>query len=419
MLRSYCLGSIGTLFLAVVGAALNAQEETQTFDSAESAEAAGWIFNEEAQNPERDCDGCETDLGWKDSNEAGGDAAGEGGGLLHRSFGLPIGFYADTTIGELTLDMPFSAKGKVGLANIDFDGHAYLGFFNAETLLDDPFDFGAEVAFCIAEPGGGVAPNFRWGHLFTSDDLAIDHSNTEFLDGIPDGESVDFEVSYDPEEGDGAFIFSIGDEPEVEFLLDEFQREAGATLNAFGIFTSIHGGSARPDSMEIFIDDVTYTSLAAPPVLEGDFNNNGELDAEDIDLLSKEVVAGTNEPGFDLNSDALVNEADRKVWVGDLKNTWFGDANLDGEFNSGDFVAVFTAGQYEDDEVGNSGWATGDWSGDMEFDSADFVVAFTEGGYEMGPKPAVAAVPEPTAAFALLIGCCCLALAQRYDRRRR
>ena len=80
-------------------------QETQTFDSEASAASSGWIANEEGQNPDRDCDGCETDLGWKNSNFAGGVAAGEGGGLTHRSGGLPIGFYADTTIGELTLDM--------------------------------------------------------------------------------------------------------------------------------------------------------------------------------------------------------------------------------------------------------------------------------------------------------------------------
>lgn len=40
----------------------------------------------------------------------------------------------------------------------------------------------------------------------------------------------------------------------------------------------------------------------------------------------------------------------------DLKNTYFGDATLDGEFNSGDFVAAFTAGQYEDALPGDSTW---------------------------------------------------------------
>ena len=53
-----------------------------------------------------------------------------------------------------------------------------------------------------------------------------------------------------------------------------------------------------------------------------------------------------------------------------------GDANLDGFFNSTDFVNIFAAAQYEDGIPGNSTWETGDWNGDSEFTSSDFVVAF-------------------------------------------
>ena len=69
--------------------------------------------------------------------------------------------------------------------------------------------------------------------------------------------------------------------------------------------------------------------------------------------------------------------------------TRIGDSNLDGEFNSSDFVSVFKAGLYESD--GGATWMTGDWDGDGRFDSSDFVLAFSDGGYEQGP---VAVVPE-------------------------
>jgi hypothetical protein len=80
-----------------------------------------------------------------------------------------------------------------------------------------------------------------------------------------------------------------------------------------------------------------------------------------------------------------------------LKKTWFGDSNLDGEFNSSDFTSVFQAAQYEDGVVQNSTWSTGDWNGDHEFDSGDFILAFQSGGYENGPRPAIGNVPEPSA----------------------
>jgi hypothetical protein len=145
----------------------------------------------------------------------------------------------------------------------------------------------------------------------------------------------------------------------------------------------------------------------------GDFNGDGVLDASDIDLLSAEVRAGTNTASFDLNNDGVVNNDDRIVMVESLLGTFFGDSNLDGEFNSGDFVTVFTAGEYEDGISSNSTWATGDWNGDGEFDSSDFVTAFTTGGYEQGPRAAVAAVPEPASFGTFLVALGMLAISRR------
>ena len=87
------------------------------------------------------------------------------------------------------------------------------------------------------------------------------------------------------------------------------------------------------------------------------------------------------------------------MWVYDLKNTYFGDANLDGKFDSGDFVEVFIPGKYETEE--EALWNEGDWTGDMVFDTGDFVFVFAEGGYEEGLKDGVKAVPEPTGSLLL------------------
>ncbi|MCA9172511.1 MAG: dockerin type I repeat-containing protein [Planctomycetales bacterium] len=95
--------------------------------------------------------------------------------------------------------------------------------------------------------------------------------------------------------------------------------------------------------------------------------------------------------------------------------TWFGDANLDGEFNSTDLVVVFQAGVYEDSVLLNAGWSTGDWNGDGEFNSSDLVTAFQTGGYGQGPRDAVAAsaVPEPSTCVALGLGISCAITAMR------
>ncbi len=58
-----------------------------------------------------------------------------------------------------------------------------------------------------------------------------------------------------------------------------------------------------------------------------------------------------------------------------------GDSNGDGHFNSADLVLIFQAGEYEDEEDGNSTWAEGDWNGDGDVTSADLVLALQGGRY--------------------------------------
>ena len=137
--------------------------------------------------------------------------------------------------------------------------------------------------------------------------------------------------------------------------------------------------------------------------LTGDFNGDGMLDAADIDDLTAQSASNNNDLKYDLNSDAIVDVEDVNVWVKDLFNTWIGDATLDGEFNSSDLVAVLSAGKYEVDEA--AVWTSGDFNGDGRANSSDLVAALADGGYELGPKAAVAAVPEPASVVLLLIGC--------------
>lgn len=153
-------------------------------------------------------------------------------------------------------------------------------------------------------------------------------------------------------------------------------------------------------------DSTATLTLTLSPGTEimGDFNDDAVLDGVDIDLLNQEIDAETHGLIYDLTHDGIVTDDDRDRWVIELKQTWYGDANLDGRFDSNDLVAVFTAGQYEDDVAGDSKWSTGDWNGDGEFGSADLVTAFEDGGYDLGTRPLIRQVPEPTTATALLIG---------------
>ena len=126
--------------------------------------------------------------------------------------------------------------------------------------------------------------------------------------------------------------------------------------------------------------------------------------ALDIDILSSAIRQELIDAQYDINQDGLVNADDRTHWIQDLGNTWFGDANLDGEFNSADLTLVFQSDEYEDNITLNSSWAEGDWNGNGDFESGDLIVAFQDGGYEIGSRTAVNAVPEPTYGMLLAIG---------------
>ena len=139
-------------------------------------------------------------------------------------------------------------------------------------------------------------------------------------------------------------------------------------------------------------------------VVLGDFNADGILGIDDINTLAAAVQSGSSDLQFDVNQNGSVDAEDYRHWVTDIKQTWLGDSNFDGQFDSGDLVEVFKAGQYEDGITGNSTWATGDWNGDGEFDTGDLVAAFKDGGFEVGQRTAVAAVPEPSSMMLLCVG---------------
>ncbi|MCA9150278.1 MAG: PEP-CTERM sorting domain-containing protein [Planctomycetales bacterium] len=109
-----------------------------------------------------------------------------------------------------------------------------------------------------------------------------------------------------------------------------------------------------------------------------------------------------------LDDLSLTDPDARMTYVHDTLTTWIGDSNLDGEFNTEDLVAVFQYGEYEDAIQSNSSWVTGDWTGDKEFDTADLVLAFQDGGFELGTRPAVSAVPEPSSVVLLALGIMCM-----------
>ena len=278
--------------------------------------------------------------------------------------------------------------------------------------------------------GDRTPDNFRLG-MFIGGDLGFGFGQSTEPMGA-DEQWAFVAVTYDGSEDIDNMSFYVGDEKtnvvqlgdplsvfagQVNSTVDIATVNVGFTDAAPGIDFSADGFQ---DDVRIYDQVLTLEQIEAvrlanlPPTLLGDFNSDGILDALDIDDLTANVLAATNLPLYDVNDDTLVNQADRQVWVNDLRRTFFGDANLDDEFNSSDLVELFAAGEYEDEKSMNSTWATGDFNGDAEFDSGDLVVAFADGGYEQGPLGDALAVPEPTSLMLLVAGL----LAMGHRRRR-
>jgi len=179
------------------------------------------------------------------------------------------------------------------------------------------------------------------------------------------------------------------------------------------------------DDLQIYrqaLNDVEVAFLFDNPgkaivqIAPGDYNNDGTVDIADIDLQAQAMKDPDPDLTiFDENGNVVVETADRRIWVKQHAKTWYGDANLDREFSSGDLVKVFAAGMYENGKM--AGWADGDWDGNMAFDSSDLVIAFADGGYELGPPPAAAAVPEPNGLMMIHLVLIALATFARQKRR--
>jgi len=134
---------------------------------------------------------------------------------------------------------------------------------------------------------------------------------------------------------------------------------------------------------------------SAGRVSNGDFDGSGKLDIADIDLLTAHIVSGTHLAGFDLDGDSLVDDADRRIWVENIKQTYFGDANLDLTVDFADFVSL--ANHFSEP----GGWAQGDFDGSGDVQFPDFVLLADNFG---NSADAAASVPEPASGLLLFIG---------------
>lgn len=112
----------------------------------------------------------------------------------------------------------------------------------------------------------------------------------------------------------------------------------------------------------------------APSSSVGDLDANGMIDEDDIRMICEDRSRG------DLNRDQTLDLSDLDILIRDILATSYGDANLDGSFDTSDLTQIFAAGKYE--SAAHASWSEGDWNCDGRFDSSDLVRALADGAYE-------------------------------------
>jgi hypothetical protein len=199
-------------------------------------------------------------FGYSATHFAGGNAAGEMGGLIFRGDGRytnTMAFYG-ARLGELTLDKPLRASGKIALRRGVSDSDVPFGFFHAEHSLNSgasdaigtPPDF---LGFSIGGPsreGFMIAPAYRLHDMERQS-----ASRGPYL--LPDGKSHEWTLNYSPPTADrpGSIVVTLdGQSASLSFPVEHQKR--GAHFNRFGLISTHTDGNAQL----LYFDDLTYTS---------------------------------------------------------------------------------------------------------------------------------------------------------------
>jgi S-formylglutathione hydrolase FrmB len=151
------------------------------------------------------------------------------------------------------------------------------------------------------------------------------------------------------------------------------------------------------------------TLISPEPVRACDFNIDAACDVDDVDQLMGRIPIGSRAELYDLNESGTVELGDLELLIQKEIGTWFGDADLNGEVDFGDFLAL--SANFGQD----GGWAQGDFdaSGDVQF--ADFLLLSSNFG-NMREATLTQSVPEPNAAVLIVLSCCMCPFRRRLTR---
>jgi hypothetical protein len=206
------------------------------------------------------------DFGWSPTHFAGGNAAGELGGLIFRGdCREPQRMAAyGARLSTLTLNAPLCARGKLSVLRAVTDSTASLGFYHSVWSMQSnpaqdqaiPMDYlGINIEGPSSE-GFFFYPIYRvHGNLAG----ALGGGSSKAPRIYPDRKVHDWMLKYDPQAADGRGRITVRlDDRTCTLDLEPDAKALGASFDRFGICTPWIDGN----SVTVFFDDLQYTCSA-------------------------------------------------------------------------------------------------------------------------------------------------------------
>ncbi len=238
----------------------------------------------------------------------------------------------------------------------------------------DPTD--AEVA-----AGHNDGDDFEFIELVNISNSRIDLTHVELSQVVEgaDEEGVAFTFA------DGAMTqLAPGERLLVVEDIEAFQFRYGSDLPVAGQWSG--GLSNRSEKVTLGAGDTIFQQFTYNdqwhPQSDGQGPSLEVVDPSDPNLARWSEQSGWRASSNPGGSPGIAGELTRVA----------GDSNGDGKFDSSDLVAVFAAGEYEDETPLNSTFEEGDWNGDSDFTTSDLVFAFQQGNYQRAARPRSSAV---------------------------
>lgn len=201
------------------------------------------------------------DFGFSPTNHAGGQGAGELGGLVFRGdcrYKDRLAAYGDR-LKLLNLDKPLRASGKVALRRGVSDSTTLLGFYHSKDSLEVNPSQSSGFPKCFL--GVAVEGPSREGFLFYPA-YRVGGDGQGYAGGadrphiLPDGKAHDWSLAYDPTAADGrGRVVVMLDGKSVALDLGAGDRKTGARFDRFGLVTTWIDGNAQ----RVYFDDLSYT----------------------------------------------------------------------------------------------------------------------------------------------------------------